>query len=204
MEADADIQSAESESPRCCPTCGTPYSGGGDSVGCPVCLFRRVLEPEPDGEQGSADQGFSPPDDSCFDHYEIVRRADRCLINWARALWGSPTVPWTLCWVMPWRSRSSTPASPAVRTRGRGSCARPALPRGFGTRTSPRFFITGCIKATDNAFYGTGGGETLEARVPGWATAGARGLGDRLASDPRHPSRARPRRIASATVSAWL
>ena len=74
MESDAPLQSAESESPRRCPTCGTPYSGGSAGVGCPVCLFRRVLETE--AEQGSADEEVSGANESCFDHYEIVRRAD--------------------------------------------------------------------------------------------------------------------------------
>jgi predicted ATPase len=38
--------------------------------------LRRVLGPEPEAEQDSADEGFLPPDDGCFDHYEIVRRGD--------------------------------------------------------------------------------------------------------------------------------
>ena len=76
MEPNALLQTTEDEGPRCCPSCGTPYSGGSDSVGCPVCLLRRVLEPELEGEQGSADEELSRPDDGCFDHYEIVRRAD--------------------------------------------------------------------------------------------------------------------------------
>src|SRR6516165_7486585 len=74
MEADAPPQSAESERPRCCPTCGTPYSGAKDSAGCPVCLFRRVLETE--AEQASTDETSLSADDGCFDHYEIVRRHD--------------------------------------------------------------------------------------------------------------------------------
>jgi hypothetical protein len=76
MEPDAPLQSAESKRPRCCPTCGTPYSGGSDSAGCPVCLLRRVLEPELEMEQGSAGGGLSAPKDGCFEHYEIVRRDD--------------------------------------------------------------------------------------------------------------------------------
>jgi hypothetical protein len=88
MEADAPLQSAGSESPRCCPTCGTPYSGGSDSVGCPVCLLRRILEPEPEPEQDSACGGLSPPDDGCFDHYEIVRRPDGCFDELGRGAMG--------------------------------------------------------------------------------------------------------------------
>jgi len=41
-----------------------------------VCLLRRILEPERAPEQGSAEEGLSPADDGCFDHYEIVRRDD--------------------------------------------------------------------------------------------------------------------------------
>jgi uncharacterized Zn finger protein (UPF0148 family) len=77
MEVDAPLQSGESQSPRSCPTCGTPYSGASNNVGCPVCLLRRVLEPEQAPEQRSSEEGLlSPADDGCFDHYEIVRRAD--------------------------------------------------------------------------------------------------------------------------------
>jgi hypothetical protein len=99
MEADAPLQSAGSESRRCCPTCGTPYSGGSDSVGCPVCLLRHVLEPEPEPEQDSACGGLSPPDDGCFDHYEIVRRPDGCFDELGRGAMASPIGPWTPFWL---------------------------------------------------------------------------------------------------------
>src|ERR1700736_5038845 len=88
MESDAPLQSAESEKPRCCPTCGTPYSGANDSAGCPVCLLRRVLEPELETEQDSGGGGPSSPDDGRFDHYEIVRRDDGCFDQLGRGAMG--------------------------------------------------------------------------------------------------------------------
>ena len=76
MKSDAPLQAAEGERPRCCPVCGTPYSGENDELGCPVCLFRRVLEPGSEGDPGLAGYGPSRPDDGRFDHYEIARRDD--------------------------------------------------------------------------------------------------------------------------------
>jgi serine/threonine protein kinase/predicted ATPase len=76
MESNAPLQSGETGKPRCCPTCGTPYSNGSAGVGCPVCLFRRVFETEAEREQGFANEEVSGANESCFDHYEIVRRAD--------------------------------------------------------------------------------------------------------------------------------
>src|SRR6516162_2484339 len=76
MENDAPLESAKSERPSCCPACGTPYPGAKDNVGCPVCLLRRVVEPELEEEQDSAGERLPAPDDGCFDHYEIVRRED--------------------------------------------------------------------------------------------------------------------------------
>jgi hypothetical protein len=88
MESYAPLQSPESNRQRCCPTCGTPDSGQSDSVGCPVCLLRRVLEPELDAGQGSAGAGLPAPDDGCFDHYEIVRRDDGCFDQLGRGAMG--------------------------------------------------------------------------------------------------------------------
>ena len=45
---------------RRCPTCGTPYPEEGRGLGCPVCQFRRLLEPEAAGD-----------DEGRFDHYEL-------------------------------------------------------------------------------------------------------------------------------------
>ena len=76
MKSDAPFQAAEGETPRCCPACGTPYADGNDALGCPVCLFRRVLEPGSEGDPGPPGYGRSRPDAGRFDHYEIARRDD--------------------------------------------------------------------------------------------------------------------------------
>ena len=76
MKSDAPFQAAEGETPRCCPACGTPYVDGDDALGCPVCLFRRLLEPGSEGDPGLAGYGRVRPDDGRFDHYEIARRED--------------------------------------------------------------------------------------------------------------------------------
>jgi len=76
MKSDAPFQAAEGETPRCCPACGTPYVDGDDALGCPVCLFRRLLEPGSEGDRGLAGYGRVRPDDGRFDHYEIARRDD--------------------------------------------------------------------------------------------------------------------------------
>ena len=76
MKSDAPFQAAEGETPRCCPACGTTYADGNDALGCPVCLFRRVLEPGSEGDPGPPGYGRSRPDAGRFDHYEIARRDD--------------------------------------------------------------------------------------------------------------------------------
>jgi hypothetical protein len=68
MKSDAPLQATKNERPRCCVACGTPYAGGNDELGCPVCLFRRVLEPESEGDPGIWGDGPSRPDDGHFDH----------------------------------------------------------------------------------------------------------------------------------------
>jgi serine/threonine protein kinase len=88
MEPEAPLQSAENKKPRCCPTCDTPYSGEIDSVGCPVCLLRRVLGSELELDEDAADETLSTPDEGCFDHYEIVRRADGCFDQLGRGAMG--------------------------------------------------------------------------------------------------------------------
>jgi hypothetical protein len=76
MKSDAPLQAAESERPRCCPACGTPYPGQRDELGCPVCMLRRVLEPAAEEDPGLPGYGPSCPDEGRFDHYEIARRDD--------------------------------------------------------------------------------------------------------------------------------
>ena len=60
MEHDAPIGALAGQRPRRCPTCGTPYPDGGGGLGCPVCQFRRLLEPDAVGDN----EGW-------FDHYEL-------------------------------------------------------------------------------------------------------------------------------------
>jgi serine/threonine protein kinase len=88
MEPDAPAEPAKAERPRRCPTCGTPYSGADDNVGCPVCLFRRALEPGSEGEPGSADGGALRPDDGRFDHYELAQGEDGAFDELGRGAMG--------------------------------------------------------------------------------------------------------------------
>ena len=60
MESDTPVEALVDQRPRRCPTCGTPYPGGDDKLTCPVCQFRRLLEPEAAGD-----------DEGRFDHYEL-------------------------------------------------------------------------------------------------------------------------------------
>src|SRR5260370_14862587 len=76
MKPDASTEATEAERPRRCPTCGTPYPGADDNVGCPVCLFRRACDPDSEGERGSTGGRPSRPDDGRFDHYELAQRED--------------------------------------------------------------------------------------------------------------------------------
>jgi serine/threonine protein kinase len=69
-------RNSEGEKPRCCVACSTPYADGNDELGCPVCLFRRVLEPESEEDPGAWGYGPARPDDGRCDHYEIARRDD--------------------------------------------------------------------------------------------------------------------------------
>jgi len=88
MKSDAPFQVAEGETPHGCPACGTPYADGNDSLGCPVCLFRLVLEPGSELDPGIPGYGPSRPDDGCFDHYEIARRADGAFDELGRGAMG--------------------------------------------------------------------------------------------------------------------
>jgi predicted ATPase len=65
MEPDTPIEALAGQRPRRCPTCGTPYQGGDGGLGCPVCQFRRLLEPEAAGD-----------DEGRFDHYELAPAKD--------------------------------------------------------------------------------------------------------------------------------
>jgi Protein kinase domain len=76
MKSEAPFQTAEGETPRCCPACGTAYTDGNDAVGCPVCLFRRVLEPGAEEDPGLPGYSWSRRDEGRFDHYEVAQRDD--------------------------------------------------------------------------------------------------------------------------------
>jgi serine/threonine protein kinase/tetratricopeptide (TPR) repeat protein len=88
MKSDALFQAAEDEAPRRCPACGTPYVDGNGALGCPVCLFRRVLEPGSEGDPGLPGDGRSLPDVGRFDHYEIARRDDGAFDELGRGAMG--------------------------------------------------------------------------------------------------------------------
>jgi serine/threonine protein kinase/tetratricopeptide (TPR) repeat protein len=88
MKSDASSQTAEGERPRCCPACGTPYADRNDELGCPVCLFRRVLELGSEDDPGLPGYGPSQPDDGRFDHYAIVRRDDGAFDELGRGAMG--------------------------------------------------------------------------------------------------------------------
>ena len=88
MKYDVPLQAAEDDRPRCCVVCGTPYADGNDELGCPVCLFRRVLEPESEGDPGIWGDGPSRPDDGRFDHYEIARCDDGAFDELGRGAMG--------------------------------------------------------------------------------------------------------------------
>jgi serine/threonine protein kinase len=76
MKTDSPLEAAEGETPRLCPTCGTPYACRGDRASCPVCLLRRALDPGLLGQRGPAGEWLSPSEDGRFDHYELVRHDD--------------------------------------------------------------------------------------------------------------------------------
>jgi Protein kinase domain len=88
MISDVPLQPVERERPRCCLVCGTPYAAGNDMLGCPVCLFRRVLEPPSEGDPGMRGYRPSRPDDGRFDHYEIARRSDGAFHELGRGAMG--------------------------------------------------------------------------------------------------------------------
>jgi Protein kinase domain len=88
MKSDAPLQATKDERPRCCVACGTPYAGGDDELGCPVCLFRRVLEPESEGHPSISGYGPSRPDDGRFGHYEIARSDDGAFDELGRGAMG--------------------------------------------------------------------------------------------------------------------
>ena len=68
---DQDHRSAALEA---CPACGTPhYPAGFGGAGCPVCLLRAALGFETIDEGDPASQGSLQPEESRFDHYELVR-----------------------------------------------------------------------------------------------------------------------------------
>jgi serine/threonine protein kinase len=88
MEPDAFPEATEAERPRQCPTCGTPYSGGDNGLGCPVCLFRRAFNPDSEGERGSTGGGPARPDDGRFDHYELAQHEDGAFDELGRGAMG--------------------------------------------------------------------------------------------------------------------
>jgi hypothetical protein len=59
-----------------CPVCGTPHPSGDDAAVCPVCLLRRALKAQSAEEIGVSVNEGSTPDESRFDHYELVRHPD--------------------------------------------------------------------------------------------------------------------------------
>ena len=65
MKSELPLSAAEGEKPRCCVACSTPYADGNDELGCPVCLFRRVLEPESEEDPGVWGYGPLRADDGC-------------------------------------------------------------------------------------------------------------------------------------------
>ena len=77
MEPDTPIEALAGQRPRCCPTCGTPYPGGDGGLGCPVCQFRRLLEPEAAGD-----------DEGRFDHYELAPAKDGAFDELGRGAMG--------------------------------------------------------------------------------------------------------------------
>src|SRR5215471_14823209 len=88
MKSDTPSQAAEGERPRCCPACGTPYVDGKNELGCPVCQFRRILEPGSEEEPGLTGYGSSRPDEGRFDHYEIVRQGNDAFDELGRGAMG--------------------------------------------------------------------------------------------------------------------
>jgi hypothetical protein len=74
MSLDAEhLPQAGLKPAKACPACGTPYPAGGDGTDCPVCLLQGALDFGAGGECG---EGPSAPDESRFDHYALVQRAD--------------------------------------------------------------------------------------------------------------------------------
>jgi hypothetical protein len=80
MKFDAPLEPVESQRPRRCAACGTPYLSNGDDVGCPVCALRRAMPPESIVEIG--------PGEGRFDHYELMRRDDGTFAELGRGAMG--------------------------------------------------------------------------------------------------------------------
>ena len=91
-------------------------------------------------------------DDGCFEHYEIVRRADGCFDQLGHGAMGVTyrALDTVLGHTVALKVIDAGIANRAD-ARERFLWEARAAAR-FGTRTSPRFFITGCAKATPNAF----------------------------------------------------
>jgi predicted Ser/Thr protein kinase len=80
MKFDAPLEPVESQRPRRCAACGTPYLSNEDDMGCPVCALRRAMPPESIVEIG--------PGESRFDHYELMRRDDGTFAELGRGAMG--------------------------------------------------------------------------------------------------------------------
>jgi serine/threonine protein kinase len=81
MKANASLEAGEGDQLRRCPVCGTPYSTEGDDAGCPVCLLHQAMQEEATVQDDMGDEGR-------FDHYELVRRADRAFEELGRGAMG--------------------------------------------------------------------------------------------------------------------
>jgi len=70
MKSNTSLEVGEGDQEPRCPVCGMVYQPDIDDAGCPVCLLRQALQEEATVQEDTGDEGR-------FDHYELVRRADR-------------------------------------------------------------------------------------------------------------------------------
>src|SRR6516162_11213735 len=76
---------ARSKPATACPACGTPYPVEGDGTDCPVCLLQGALD---FGVGGGRGEGPRVPEETRFDHYALVQRADGAFEELGRGAMG--------------------------------------------------------------------------------------------------------------------
>ena len=73
---------------RTCPTCHAPLPLGGADEFCPVCMLRRAVSDEFDGEEFAGSSADPDSSKDRFEHYELAKDEDGMPIELGRGAMG--------------------------------------------------------------------------------------------------------------------